>query len=59
MKAETKDVIVGVRFTSREADSLDHIARKLGWSRGQLLRELFQRFIETHRQPVKELQNDD
>ncbi|MHA2039670.1 MAG: ribbon-helix-helix protein, CopG family, partial [Promethearchaeota archaeon] len=43
----------------READSLDHIARRLGWSRGQLLRELFQRFIETHRQPVKELQDND
>jgi predicted HTH domain antitoxin len=59
MKAEIKDVIVGVRLTSREADSLDHIARSLGWSRGQLLRELFQRFVETHRQPVKELQNND
>jgi len=56
MKAEIKDVIVGVRFSSYEADVLDRIARRLGWSRSQLLRELFSRFIDEHPNPVKELQ---
>lgn len=56
MKAEIKDTIIGVRFSSYEADVLDRIARRLGWSRSQLLRELFSRFIDAHPDPVKELQ---
>ena len=59
MKAEIKDVVVGVRLTSREADSLDRIARELGWSRGQILRDLLRKFVKRRRKPTKELQNDD
>ena len=57
MSEENKEVVITIRLTLREAGKLDSTARRLGWSRSQLLRELFNRFYDAHRDPVKELQN--
>ena len=56
MQKENRSAYVSVRMTQYEADRLDRIARRLSWSRSQLMRELFLRFEQKHHDPVKELQ---
>ncbi len=57
MSKDNKEVVITIRLTLREAGKLDYSERRLGWSRSQLRRELFNRFHDAHHDQAKELNN--